>query len=259
MFEGMKFAMISPPDVRLDVARTWWRTIEASGFDALGIPDTPLLLREGFVALTACAIDTSRIGLMMTVTNAQTRDPSVMAGLMRALEDLAPGRVSFGFGAGDSSTYGTGLTGTPRAAMAAYIQTVRALAAGEEATFGDRKLHAAWRDWEPWRPRILVSAHGARALELAGRVADGVLSGYGVLPETRARASAGEARRRSPRRERTLGRTQRGPTALIEGSHEANQLLARPAVSRTPAQRTPETPGPTQRRATGRLAEGAGL
>jgi len=34
-----------------------------------------------------------------------------------------------------------------------------------------------------------VSAHGARALELAGRVADGVLSGYGVLPETRARAT----------------------------------------------------------------------
>jgi len=169
MFEGMKFAMISPPDVRLGVARAWWQEIEAAGFDALGIPDTPILMREGFVALAACALDTSRIDLMMTVTNAQTRDPSVMAGLMRALEDLAPGRLSFGFGAGDSSTYGTGLTGTPRAAMAAYIQTVRALAAGEEATFGDRKLHAAWRDWEPWRPRILVSAHG--------------------LPETRARAT----------------------------------------------------------------------
>jgi alkanesulfonate monooxygenase SsuD/methylene tetrahydromethanopterin reductase-like flavin-dependent oxidoreductase (luciferase family) len=188
MFEAAQFAVIIPPDDHLDTVRPWWREIEALGFDALGIPDTPLLFRDGFLSLAAAALDTSRINLMLSVTNVLTRDPSVMAGSFRALEDLAPGRMYFGFGAGDSAAYGTGLRGASPAAMEHYIGVVRALAAGEEPSYQERKLHAAWREWEPWRPRIMVAAHGERSLRMAGRVGDCVISGFGLLPETIARA-----------------------------------------------------------------------
>src|SRR5690242_2253909 len=105
----MQFAIITPPDARLDTARAWWRETETLGFDAIGVPDTPLMMRDAFVSLAAVALDTARIRLMLTVTNVLTRDASVMAGSFLGLEDLAPGRISFGFGAGDSATYGTGL------------------------------------------------------------------------------------------------------------------------------------------------------
>src|SRR5690606_33230543 len=92
VFEDMQFALIISPDASLDVLRPWWQEVEASGFDAIGVPDTPLLMRDGFISLAALAFDTARIKLMMTVTNCLTRDPSVMAGTMLALQDLAPGR-----------------------------------------------------------------------------------------------------------------------------------------------------------------------
>jgi hypothetical protein len=80
MFEVMKFAMLLSPDDRLEVSRQCWMEIEQLGFDALALPDTPLLMRDPFVSLAALAIDTSHVPLMLAVTNPLTRDPSVMAG-----------------------------------------------------------------------------------------------------------------------------------------------------------------------------------
>jgi len=183
MFEGMKFGMIIAADVRFDQARAWWRDVEALGFDAVGVADTPLLMRDAFVSLAAIAMETSRIDLMMTVTNTLTRDISVMAGSMLALEELAPGRMTFGFGSGDSATYGTGLGRASFAQMEDYLRALRGLTAGEEVVHQGRKLHAAWADWQPWSPRIMVAASGPRALEMAGRTGDVVIGGLGFTPE----------------------------------------------------------------------------
>jgi 5,10-methylenetetrahydromethanopterin reductase len=82
-------------------------------------------MRDPFVSLAALAIDTSHIPLMLAVTNPLTRDPSVMAGTVLALEDLAPGRVMLGFGSGDSATYGAGLGGSGVARIEEYITALR--------------------------------------------------------------------------------------------------------------------------------------
>lgn len=188
MLQSMRFATIPSPDVALPTYVDWAREAEALGFDAFGVPDTPLLMREAYVSLTAIALATRRIDLMLTVTNAQTRDPSVTAGAILAIDDLAPGRLAVGFGSGDSSTYGTGLGGSRLTATADYVRTVRELVRGEEVEFNGRRMRAAWSSFAPLGTRFLWAAHGERSLYLAGTVADGVISGFGLLPETIARA-----------------------------------------------------------------------
>jgi alkanesulfonate monooxygenase SsuD/methylene tetrahydromethanopterin reductase-like flavin-dependent oxidoreductase (luciferase family) len=173
----------------LDLARALevWRTAEHSGLDAVGVVDSPLLMREAFVSLTALAYETSRIRMMSTVMNTLTRDPTVVAGAYLGLRDLAGGRVALAFGAGDSSTVGAGLGTASPARMGEFLEAVRDLMSGREATFGDRVLRGVWGVPGSAAP-LLMSAHGPRALAAAGRHADGVICGFGVLPETIARA-----------------------------------------------------------------------
>ena len=188
MFDDMQFGVIPSPDVPLTTSVTWAQEAERLGFDVVGVPDTPLLMREAYVSLTAIALSTTRLDLMLSVTNALTRDPSVTAGSIVALNDLAPGRLWVGFGAGDSSTYGTGLGGSKLAQTEEYLTTIRGLIAGEEVEYKGRKLKGAWRDWQPWDLPLMIAAHGERSLYTAGRIADKVISGFGLLPETIARA-----------------------------------------------------------------------
>lgn len=188
MFEHMRFGVIPSPDVPLGVSVQWAQEVERLGFDFLGVPDTPLLMREVYVSMAAIALATERIRLAVTVTNPLTRDPSVTAGSILAINDLAPGRLSVGFGSGDSSTHGTGLGGAKMAQIAKYITTIRGLMAGDEVEYHGRRLKAAWNDWEPWDIQLLWAAHGEKSLYHAGRVANSVISGFGLLPETIARA-----------------------------------------------------------------------
>ncbi|MDR1428151.1 MAG: LLM class flavin-dependent oxidoreductase, partial [Bifidobacteriaceae bacterium] len=65
--------------------------VEALGFDDLWIPDERLL-RNVYVALTAVANATSRIGLGPGVTNPYTRHPALTAAAIATLGELSGGR-----------------------------------------------------------------------------------------------------------------------------------------------------------------------
>jgi len=187
---GMEFAVFTAHDRTLDEGREVWRAAERAGFDAIGVVDSPLLMREAFVSLAALAADTSRARIFPCVMNTLTRDPTVTASAYLGLRDLAGDRVFLAFGSGDSSTHGTGL-GTARLAhMAEYIGAVRAMLQGETAVYEGRQLTPAWHGFDPIAPRLYLAAHGPRALAVAGRVADGVICGFGLLPETIAHAEA---------------------------------------------------------------------
>jgi alkanesulfonate monooxygenase SsuD/methylene tetrahydromethanopterin reductase-like flavin-dependent oxidoreductase (luciferase family) len=180
----VKFAFFTAHDRTLAEGRAVWRAVEDAGFDAIGVVDSPLLMREAFVSLAALALDTSRAQIFPCVMNTLTRDPTVTAGAYVGLRDLAGDRAFLAFGSGDSSTHGTGL-GTARLAhMAEYVTAVRALLRGETAEFQGRRLKGAWHGFEPLEPRLFLSAHGPKALATAGRVADGVICGFGLMPDT---------------------------------------------------------------------------
>lgn len=183
MFEDMKFTLCVSPDAGLTTALKWWQEVEELGFDYIGIPDTPMLMREVWVSLTAAALGTSRAGIMLMVTNPLTRDISVTAGAMNSLRDLAGDRLVYGIGAGDSASFAIGLGMAGPKKMADYLVGIRGLLAGETIDFNDRKLKGAWRDFQPWKPHLMMAGSGPLSLRMAGRVADAAIMAGGVTPE----------------------------------------------------------------------------
>src|SRR5467141_3867051 len=149
------------------------RSIEAAGFDGAGILDSQMLSRDTFVVLGQAATNTSRLTLFPAVTNPFTRHPSVLAGAIQTVEEMAPGRVKFVIGTGYTSASTIGRKPATLAEMRACIGMVRGLLAGESVDFAGmsgRLGYAAKR-----RIPIVMAASGPKAIELAGEIADGAL------------------------------------------------------------------------------------
>jgi 5,10-methylenetetrahydromethanopterin reductase len=147
--------------------------IEAAGFDGAGILDSQMLSRDTFVVLGQAATHTSRLTLFPAVTNPFTRHASVLAGAIQTVEELAPGRVKFVIGTGYTSASTIGRSPATLAEMRECIGAVKALLAGKTVDFHGapgRLGYAAEREIP-----VLMAASGAKAIELAGEIADGVL------------------------------------------------------------------------------------
>lgn len=182
MFEDMKIGMCVPHDTSLHVAKQWWRQMDEAGFDTIGIADTPMLCREVYLSLATAAAECPRAKLMLMISNPITRDVSVTAGSMLALRDLAGDRFTYGFGIGDSAVMGVGLQKAKIAQVTEYIQSLRDILGARTATHQGRALKAAWREWEPFRPPLMMGVGGEKYLRVAGQVADVIITTYGVLP-----------------------------------------------------------------------------
>ena len=152
---------------------TFIRRVEAAGFDGVGILDSQMLCRDTFVTLGQAATQTSALTLFPAVTNPFTRHASVLAGAIETVEELAPGRVKFIIGTGYTSASTIGRTPATLAEMRACVATVKTLLAGQAADFGattGRLAYASGRNVP-----VLMAASGAKAIELAGEIADGAL------------------------------------------------------------------------------------
>ena len=150
------------------------RRAEELGYDRFGIWDSPALFREPWTTLASGARDTERIQLGTWVTNPLSRHPLVTAACAATLDDLAPGRVYLGIGAGGTGVWHLGLATAKLAELESYVLAVRRLLEG-----GDAGL--PWSG--PRRVPIVIAAHASRSLRLAGRIADGVIVGLGISPD----------------------------------------------------------------------------
>lgn len=158
----------------------WVRTVDDCGFDVLGLTDSPALYPETYVTGVLAAQNTSRVRFGPRVTNPLTRHPIVAAQAIASLDVLSGGRALFGIGAGDSAAHTAGARPARVADIEEYLLTVRGLLRGEEVVYRGRPL----RMFTPPRPvPIYVAAAGPKMLRMAGRVADGVVIGSGVIPE----------------------------------------------------------------------------
>jgi 5,10-methylenetetrahydromethanopterin reductase len=158
----------------------WVRRAEDVGFDVIGYGDSQNLWADLFVALTLAAQNTrhARIGSM--VTNPMTRHPAISAGGMASIQQLAGGRAFYGIGSGDSALLNIGVRAATRAELEAYCLAFRNLCAGEQATWQGQTSDMKWHT-QP--VPIWLSAEGPRMLDLAGRIADGVIVGNGVTTD----------------------------------------------------------------------------
>src|SRR5215468_11011962 len=153
---------------------------EERGFEWIGVADSQSVFRELYVALTVAALRTRRSHLGPLVTNPLTRHLVVTASAISSVDELAGGRARLGLGSGDSAIYTIGAPPATLAGLEEAIRTFGRLTAGEAIArpSGTWRVHQTSR-----RVPVYLAAEGPKTLELAGRVADGVIVGTGLTSE----------------------------------------------------------------------------
>ena len=151
------------------------------GFSTFWVLDSHLLFHEVYTLLGALAVSTTRIRLGTAVTNPLTRHPTVTAAAFSTLAELSGGRASLGISIGDSALKSMNLEAARMSVLAETVALCRKLLGGEAVSFGEGET-AQLHHVGPRVP-IYVAATGPKMLELAGRIADGVILMNGVAPE----------------------------------------------------------------------------
>lgn len=152
---------------------------ENRGFSNLWVTDH-YTNRNVYVTLAAAAMYTNKISLGTGVTNPYMVNPVITAQAIATLNDLAPGRVVLGIGAGDKTTLeAVGMEmPKPLAAVSETIDLFRKLTSGETVAFQGEVFHTAGARLS-FKPKnkipVYVGAQGPKMLEMAGRIGDGVL------------------------------------------------------------------------------------
>ena len=160
--------------------------IESLGYDNFWLTDSSLHSRYCWAFLTLAARQTSRISIGTAVTNPVTRHPAITAVAAATVAEISGGRTILGIGAGDRPLLSLGQQPARIATLEASVAVIRALWAGQEvdADGPGFALHDAHYRFPPKLDiPIYLSATGPRTLELAGRIADGVILLAGLHPD----------------------------------------------------------------------------
>lgn len=230
MTQALRIGIRMPPCRPVPALADFAVAVEDAGFDAIFVPDSQTLWRDAFLTLYAVAQRTSRLNLTTAVSNIVTRHSSVVAGLARTLDEVAPGRLTLGIGVGDSSVEPVGLRPSTGAELRKGVDQVRRLVRGEDVEF-DLAV-ARLRDPRPAGVPIHVAATGPRNLRLAGEIADGVilLSGVAAGPLGRAVAAVREGAEATGRRFEDLEITV-SAHALVTDDIERDARIIKPIVA----------------------------
>ena len=184
MRSNMHFGVNLIPTMEMSSLISWWRAAEEGKFEFIGVPDSPMLSRELYASCMACALSTDKVKIAPMVSNPVSRHPSVAASALLALNDVAPGRIRFGIGVGDSAVFSIGEQGATVQDVRDYINAVKGLHKGEEVEWKGKRFAPMWKQFSaPVDVPIYVSCHAPKITKMAAQVADGVISGMGVLPE----------------------------------------------------------------------------
>jgi 5,10-methylenetetrahydromethanopterin reductase len=153
------------------------RRAEALGWDAVLQPDSQLRRRDTYVLLAAAAQATERVVLGPLLANPINRHPTVSAGSIATIDELAPGRTLLGWGVGDTAVRLAGLKPARVKELEDSTRLMRALLDGREVEVGAARPATLPHH----RPvPIWIAAGGPRTLRMAGSVADGVFIRVGT-------------------------------------------------------------------------------
>lgn len=156
---------------------------DVSGFDTFWVPDmnptSPYL--EQYITLAAIATITEKMHIGPGVSNPYTRHPVMIARAIATLSDLAQNRVFIGLGAGGSLSLrplGFETWKKPYKTVESAVIAIKKLFSGEKVTidaptFKVRNL--VFDKEEKRKIPIYLGVRGPKMLELAGRIADGVI------------------------------------------------------------------------------------
>lgn len=178
----MKFAFGAKPKAPMSAFVNLVKIAEALGYDAAWVPDQTFF-PDPFVSTAMCAVATEKIELVIGVANPYTRHPVQVARAIATLDDVAPGRVVLGYGAGNRKELVVPLGGElerPAEHCREAIELCRRLLRGEMLHHRSDLYVADGVELEmfphPDVPITLV-ARGPRIMELAGEIADTAVVG----------------------------------------------------------------------------------
>ncbi len=157
----------------------WIAQADELGFGGVWVADSQSVFRDAFMALTLFAQRTRHMQLATGVTNIITRHPAVLAHSVATLDEYSGGRAILGIGVGESAVYNIGKKPARLKRLEEVIGVIRMLMAGETAHFDGQDIKVSW----PARKvPIVIASSGPKSLQLAGRIADGVLFQVGSDP-----------------------------------------------------------------------------
>jgi 5,10-methylenetetrahydromethanopterin reductase len=160
------------------------RMAEAYGFSHVWIADTQLMAGDVFVCLALIAAATSRIKMGTGVAIAGTRIAPVTACALGSLNQIAPGRVIFGIGTGNSARRAMGMPPYSLRDLREHVRVVRGLLSGGEVEYREGSTSRAIRFFHQQlgfvnvsQPvPIYVAANAPKAMDLAGEIGDGFIT-----------------------------------------------------------------------------------
>ena len=179
---GVALQPVDPPEVFEGMVDD----IEGMRFEELWLTDSSLHARYVYVYLALAARRTTELQLGTAVTNPVSRHPAVTATAFATINELAGGRAVMGIGAGDRPLLSLGEKPAKLARLEGSIEAIREIWTGEHVDYqgdGFSLVDAHMREPGPTSMPVYMSASGPKTLQLAGRVADGVVLLAGLHPE----------------------------------------------------------------------------
>jgi 5,10-methylenetetrahydromethanopterin reductase len=156
------------------------RIAEELGYISAWCFYSPAIYADPWMMLALAADRTTAINVGVSVMIPKFRHVADIASSVATLEQLAPGRVTLGVGAGFSSTALLGGKGVPWAQVETFVRQLRDLLAGGEIEIDGHRmslLHTPASGISlPVSIPVWVAAHGPKGLAVARRVADGVIT-----------------------------------------------------------------------------------
>ncbi len=97
---SIKFSFGAKPKAPIQAFMNLVQLGEQLGYDSAWVPDQTFF-PDPFVSMAMCATVTNDIELVLGVANPYTRHPAQVARAIATVDDVAPGRVALGYGAGN--------------------------------------------------------------------------------------------------------------------------------------------------------------
>lgn len=155
---------------------------ETLGFSNVWVGDSQLIWREAYITFGAIASITNNVVLGSAVTNFVTRSPEVLASAWTSLAEMTNGRVIVGVGTGDSSLRTMSMKPQTLSHLEDSVESFRKLVRGEEVvSINGAKTRLIFASSH--RIPVYIAASGPKILELAGKIADGVILLVGIDPK----------------------------------------------------------------------------
>ncbi len=168
------------------IERSWKHAVlaEQMGFDNAWFVDSQLIASDVYACMTLAAEHTRRITLGTAVTVVDTRIAPVIAHSIATINQLAPGRVVLGIGAGHTAWRTMGIPPATIASFRHAVEVCGGLLQGRAVEFRARGRSAEIRfqDVEHGyinvrdRVPIYLAASHPRAQALAGELGDGIIT-----------------------------------------------------------------------------------